>query len=85
MVPVPYVLDISGTETWLHIAQTRIGRLLLAGEIGLQRRHPGVDEEERGIIGGDQAGTRNASMIIFLKELEEGLADLVACHFHGHR
>ena len=63
--------------------EARRGRVLLAGEVRLQRLHPGRDEERRGVLGRrDQRPRREAHVTSLLEEGEEALAQLCG-RLHG--
>ena len=61
----------------LHGREARRRRLLLAGEVRLQRLHAGRDEERRRVLGRrDQRPGREAHVPALLEEGEEALAQL---------
>ena len=63
--------------------EPRRRRLLLAGEVRLQRLHPGRDEERRRVLGRrDQRPRREAHVPALLEECEEALAQL-SRRLHG--
>ena len=53
------------------------GRLLLPGEPGLHGRHAAVDEQQGGVVLGDEGEAGQAQMPLCLKEFQEHLAQLV--------
>ena len=74
-----------GTDALLAGADTAAGRRDLALEIGLHRRHAGVDQQQRRIVLRDQRKAGQAQMALALEEREEHLAQLIdAILFCGH-
>ncbi len=55
---------------------------LLAEEDGLELVHPGIGEEERGVLGGDERRGRQHGVAVGREVFEEALPDLGAGH-HG--
>ncbi len=78
------VLNVAGANALLAGADAVARRLLLALEIGLHRRHAGVDEQEACIPLGNQREARQTKMILCLKKAEKHLTQLVqSVFFHG--
>ena len=71
------ILDIAGADALLAGANPVPGRLLLALEIGLHRRHAGVDEQKAGVPLGDQGEAGQAQMAFALEELQKHFAQLI--------
>ena len=65
-----------GAHALLGRRRARVVPLLAAGEDVLELDHPGVREEERGIVVRDERGALHAAVGPLLEEAEEGLADL---------
>ena len=79
------VLNVAGTDALLAGAYTAAGRLHLTGKVGLHGCHAGVDQQQRGIVLGNQGKAGQAQMILALKELQKHLAQLIyAIGFHTH-
>ena len=71
------VLNIAGTDALLAGGDPVTGRLLLAGEVGLHGRHAGVDQQQRGIVLGNQGKAGQTQMVFGLKEVQEHFPQLV--------
>ena len=71
------VLDIAGADALLAGGHPVAGRLLLPGEPGLHGRHAAVDEQQGGVVLGDEGEAGQAQMPLCLKEFQEHLAQLV--------
>src|SRR4029450_10837652 len=67
-----------------HVAHPRGGRSQLAGEVRLDRRHPGVDEQQCRVVDGNQRGALDAPVVVPLEEFEELGADLLAGKMPSH-
>ena len=65
------VLDIAGTDALLAGADSVTGGLHLTGEVGLHRRHTGVDQQQRSIVLRDQGKAGQTQMALALEEGEE--------------
>jgi hypothetical protein len=73
----------AGAQALLHRREARCGRLLGAGEVRLQRLHPGGDEQRGRILGRrDQRPRREAHVPALLEEREKALAEL-GCRAHA--
>ena len=77
---VEVVVLAAGPHAFLDGHGPRERGLLLAGEVRLERHHPGHREQQRGVVG-DQAGRRMVGVAPLDEEVDEGLADLG----RGHR
>ncbi|RIH81193.1 hypothetical protein Mterra_03332 [Calidithermus terrae] len=81
-VGAPHVLDVAGAHRLLAgghavpLALVPREHRLLAHEVGLERGHPGVDEQEGGVVVGDHAEGGQPQVPLALEEGEELLADL---------
>ncbi len=71
------VFDIAGTDALLAGADPVAGGLHLTGEVGLHGSHTGVDEQETGIVLGNQGKAGKAEVFLALKKFQEHLADFV--------
>ena len=71
------VLNIAGTDALLAGGDPVTGRLLLAGKVGLHGCHAGVDQQQRGIVLGDQGKAGQTQMVFGLKEVQEHFPQLV--------
>src|SRR5262249_31434273 len=78
MVAVADVLDVRGADARLDVAQVGVRRLLGAREVGLERRHARVDEEQGGVVLGQERRAADALMVLALEIVQEDLANLVA-------
>ena len=79
------VVNIARADALLTGADAAAGRLDLALEIGLHRRHAGVDEQKRAVVLRDERKAGQAQVSLALKEGEEHLAQLVyAVFFRRH-
>lgn len=75
------VLDIARADAALARRHARAGRLHLAREERLQRRHASTDQKQRRIIFRDQRKARQAQMAFLLcKELQIGFTQIVTTH-----
>ena len=75
------IFDIAGTHAALTGRHTRAGRLHLAREERLQRRHTCTNQEQGRIILRNQRETRQAKMpFLFCKELQISFAQFVTTH-----
>ena len=77
------VLDVAGADALLAGAHPVAGGLLLPGEPGLHGGHAGVDEEQGGVVLGDQGEAGQAQVTLGLKKLEEHLSKLVDAVLFG--
>ena len=71
------ILNIAGTDALLAGGDPVTGRLLLAGKVGLHGRHTGVDQQQAGIVLGDQGKAGQTQMVFGLKEVQEHFPQLV--------
>ena len=81
------VLNVAGADALLAGTDAVAGGLLLAGEPGLHGGHAGVDEQQAGVVLGDEGETAKAQMALALKELEKQfpqLVETVVFGFHGY-
>ena len=79
------VFNIAGADALLAGSDPVPGRLLLAGEIGLHRRHTGVDEQQAGITLGNQGKAGQAQMALGLEKVQEHLPQFVEAIVLGFR
>ena len=63
------VLDVAGADALLAGGHPVAGRLLLPGEPGLHGGHTGVDEQQGGVVLGDQGEAGQAQVSLGLKEV----------------
>src|SRR5439155_3089847 len=78
-VRVADVLDVAGPKHLLHGGRATIGRLGETKEERLELIHPGVREQQRGVVR-DQRGGGHDPMLPLLEEPEERLSDLAGPH-----
>ena len=78
------VLDVAGADALLAGGHAAAGRLLLPGEPGLHGRHAGVDEQQGGVVLGNEGKAGQAQMALGLEKGKEHLAQLVQAEFFGH-
>src|SRR6266496_1161662 len=78
VVPVADVGDVDGAHAGLDVAQVRRRGDRLAEEVGLERGHAGVDEQQRRVVHRDHRGSADLLVLPRGEELDERLADLVA-------
>ena len=71
------VFDIAGTDALLASADPMTGRLHLAGEVGLHRRHAGVNQQQGRIVLRNQRKAGQAQVILAFKERQEHLAQFI--------
>ena len=71
------VLDIAGADALLAGGHPVAGRLLLPGEPGLHGRHAAVDEQQGGVVLGDQGEAGQAEMSLALKKRQEHLPQFI--------
>ena len=75
------IFDIAGTHAALAGGHPGAGRLHLAREKGLQRRHAGTNQEKRRVILRNQGKAGQAQMAFFLgKKLQISLTQFIATH-----
>jgi len=85
MVPpgFPHVFDVVGADAFLHVGDARVVRFDAPVEIRLQRRHAGVDPEQRRIVAGHQRGARFDLVAFRGEKVHPFLTDFAcfhACH-----
>ena len=68
-------------QAGLRVDRAHVVALLLAGQHALEGSHPGVDEQERGIVARQQGGSGHAGMPALLEEALVALADLRRRHW----
>ena len=73
------VLDVGGADALLHARGAVEGRCLLAEEVGLERHHAGVDEQQVGVVGEGRCGGHHG-VSGGLEVREESAADLGGVH-----
>ena len=78
VMPVTDVGDVDRPHARLDVAQVGGRRQRLAEEVGLERGHAGIDEEQRRVVHRDDGGSADLQMLPAGEELDECLADLVA-------
>ena len=71
------VLDVAGADTLLAGGHPVAGRLLLPGEEGLHGGHTAVDQQQAGVVLGDQGEAGQTQMSLGLKKVQEHLAQFV--------
>ena len=71
-------------QAWLRVDGPGVVTLLLAGQHPLELDHPGVHEEQRRVVAGEERGGRNARVATLLEEALKSLADL-GCGERLHR
>jgi hypothetical protein len=64
------------THFWLDVARV-YGALVVPEEDVLELHHPGVGEEQRGVVARDHPGARDHLVATLAEELQEGRTDLV--------
>ncbi len=67
-------------QAGLRVHRAHVVALLLAGQHALEVRHPGVDEQQGGIVARQQRRRRHAGMPALLEEALVALADLRCRH-----
>ncbi|MNI04731.1 hypothetical protein D3C73_576610 [compost metagenome] len=75
-----HILDIVGTNAFLGVGQTRILRNFPAVKISLQRCHPGIDPQQRGVIMRHERCARLNSVAFALKKLQPFGTDFTCFH-----
>ena len=78
VVPVADVPDVDRAHARLHVAQVRGRGQRLTEEVGLERGHACVDEQQRGVVRRNQRGGLDPCVLPFGEESQKGLTDLVA-------
>jgi len=75
---VPHLLEVvvlaRDAEDLLGVRDAGVGPGAGAEEHVLERVHPGVDEQERGVVLGDDRRARHDGVPLLSEEVEEGLA-----------
>ena len=72
------LVDVGGAEALLRRGEPPVGRLLVAGVVGLERHHARGGEQQRRVAGGYEGGAGHDEMTALLEEPEERGAYLVA-------
>ena len=76
-----YVFNISGTDTFLAGRHSVFRWFYLAGEVRLQWRHAGTDQEKAGVILWNQGETLQSQMVFFIfKKRKIIFANVIAFH-----
>ncbi len=73
------LLDVEGTHALLCRDGPAVGGLLVAHEVGLERHHAGVDEEQRRIVV-EQRRAGDHFVIVAREMLQERVADVRCLH-----
>src|SRR5690349_19829760 len=81
---IEIVVLASDAHTFLRIDGPLVGALVCADEDILELDHARIGEKERAISTRDKRHGRHSRMPMLDKEVDEGLADLIACHFFSH-
>ena len=68
-------VDVDGAQALLHRGGPAVGRALLAQEVGLERHHAGVGQQQRRVHR-DQRSAGDHRVVPFPEEVQEGAADL---------
>ena len=76
---VEIIVLAAGPDHLLDADGTRVRRRLLTQEVRLERHHPGVGEQQGGVMG-NEAGRRHHGVIASDEEVGEGAAELVGFH-----
>ena len=79
-----HAVDVQGTDALLAIGDPGGRRSELAGEIVLQRRHTGVDEQQGIVVLGHQGKALQPQVALAFKKAEKPLSDFIESQFfHG--
>ena len=73
------LVDVGRPHALLRAGGPLERRLALAQEVGLERHHPGVHQQQRGVLG-DQAGRGHHGVPALLEEAKETAGDLCRLH-----
>jgi hypothetical protein len=79
----PDDVDIDGPNRLLHRHRPVVRRLFLTQKVGLERHHPGVDEQQS-LVSGNDWRRRTHRVAAFGKEFEKGLSDRGRIHGTGN-
>ena len=79
------VLNIAGADALLAGAHPVPRGLHLAGEVGLHGGHAAVDEQQAGVVLGNQGEAGEAEVVLGLKEFQEHLPQFVHAVRFVHR
>ena len=71
------VVDVAGADALLAGADAPARRDLLAGEVGLERRHAGVYQQQRGVVLRHERKARQAQVSLGFEKAQEHLPQLV--------
>src|SRR5260370_22398150 len=74
------VVLAAGADAFLARNGAAVVTLLEAEKDVLELVHPGVGEEQGGVVHGDERGTAHSSMAFLFEEAEEHFADFVSGH-----
>src|SRR5712692_6487425 len=74
------VVLAAGADAFLAGGGAAVVALLEAEEDVFELVHPGIGEEQRGIVHRDERGTPDSSMVFLFEEAEEHFADFVSGH-----
>jgi hypothetical protein len=75
----PDLLDVEGAYALLHAGGPPERRGLLAQEVGLERHHPGVDEQQIGVVE-QEGGRRHDGVVPLAEEVQPPTLDLGGLH-----
>ena len=76
-----YIFNISGTDTFLAGRHSVFRWFYLTGEVRLQWRHAGTDQEKAGVILWNQGETLQPQMVFFIfKKRKIIFANVIAFH-----
>jgi hypothetical protein len=81
---IEVVMLAGDTHTFLRIDRTRIWALVGAQEHILELDHARVGKKKSAIPTRDKRHGRHSCVSMLDEEVDEGLADLIACHFFSH-
>ena len=68
------LFDVGGAEALLRGGEPAVGRLGLAGEVGLELHHSGGGEQQCGVADGNQGRAGHPAVSLRLEVAEEGLS-----------
>jgi hypothetical protein len=73
------LLDVERADALLHTDRALVRRRLAPEEVGHERHHAGVDEQQVGIVE-QQRGARDDGVVALLEVRDESAADLSGVH-----
>ena len=73
---VTYVLNVIGSDTFLHVSQTTVVRHFRPVEVFFKWRNAGVNPQEGWVIDRNQRGTWNNLVLLLCEEIKIHLANL---------